>query len=434
MSKSVRSPSAVSILHRVMLLVSSIVSLSIFSLVYASTPVSEPVEIDSALLEQVLNDMVKKERMVGGALLVNTKNTNVFYKHAGLSDRESERAWQRDTLVNIYSMTKPITGVALMTLYEKGLFKLDDPIHKYLPEFANQKVYVGRNDNGRLDLEPVNRPVTVRDLMRHTSGMGYGWEDNPVALRMSQINPFDPSKTISQFSQEMATLPLQFQPGTQWQYSVSVDIQARLVEVLANTSFDAYLKTTLFEPLRMFNTSYFVENEKKSSVSAIYIKQRDGSFVREPNALVYGFYPTPPVQKNGGHGLISTIDDYMKFALMLQNEGEYEGQRILKASTVKLMASDQLPADLQEKSWLVDKGQMGFGLDFAVRIAMPKDTDEAFGFTGEFYWDGRASTLFWVDPVNDVTVVFFTQVIPFDFSLHKDIRKAVYQALGLYSV
>ncbi|MBO1256064.1 beta-lactamase family protein [Alteromonas sp. 5E99-2] len=392
---------------------------------------AEPAHFKEEKLNSYLQQVISENKTLGLSVLVFQNNKEVFYRELGVSDRETKREWSRDTLVNIYSMTKPVTGITLMTLYEEGLFKLDDPVSRYLPEFSNLRVFETLDSNDKPILRPIERPITILDLMRHTSGIGYDWEGNYPAKQMEKLAPFLPEKPLKQMSEEIASLPLHFQPGTQWLYGASVDIQARLAEVLSGIDYQTLVTQKVLSPLKMNNTGYFVPGEQKHKVSAIYIKNDDGTFIREPDELVYGLYSSPPVQINGGHGLISTIDDYMRFALMLQNKGELDGVRIVKPETLDLMTKNHLPQGLTEKSWLPSKGNVGFGLNFAVRIAPPKDSNENFGVVGEFFWDGLASTLFWVDPTNDITVVFFTQKLPFDEKLHKGIRKHVYEAFGM---
>ena len=386
---------------------------------------------DFSIVDSTLASFVTENRALGASILIYHNGQEKHFASVGLRDREMNKAWSRDTLVNIYSMTKPVTSVVLMTLYEEGLFALDDPLAKYLPEFENVAVFTSQSDDGQLNTEPSKRPIQIIDLMRHTAGLVYDWEDSPVGEAMRALDPFNTEKPLRILSREVATLPLNYQPGEQWLYSVSVDIQARLAEVLAGKPYLQLVQDRVFLPLGMTDTGYFVPPDQKHRLSAVYLKQEDGSFEREPDSNVYGFYSTAPIQINGGHGIVSTLDDYMRFALMLQNEGELDGIRILKSSTIELMASNHLPANITEKSWLPSKGQMGFGLNVAVRIAEPVDDEENYGTVGEFFWDGRASTLYWVDPKQDVTVVFYTQVVPFDNSLHRDIRRAVYRSLNI---
>ena len=387
--------------------------------------------IDTEALDAVLTDFVESGSVVGASALVYIGDNEVYYGNFGFADREAGTPWARDTLVNIYSMTKPVTGVTLMSLHENGAFELDDPLSKFLPEFEDAKVAVGVSEDGRARLVSPNRPIEIIDIMRHTAGFGYGWDDTYPDRAMRQADVLNPSKPLEQFSTQLAALPLHFHPGEQWKYGVSVDVQARLAEAISGQSFESLLTERVLAPLGMAETGYFVPADKKSRLSAVYIRQDDGSLMREPDELVYGFWSEKPVQTNGGHGLVATIDDFMQFARMLQNEGELDGARVLQPETIRLMATDHLPASVTHRDFLPSKGQVGFGLDFAVRTEPPVSEDENYGVPGEFFWDGRASTLFWVDPENDLTAVFFTQVVPFDDDLHRRFRRAVYEALNL---
>ena len=396
---------------------------------FAACQPSAPAKVrfKTSLVDTALSSMVVEEHAIGVSALVFKDGQEVYFGAYGMADREAGRPMSRDAMANIYSMTKPITGVTLMTLYEEGLFELDDPLSKYLPEFENVKVHVGVSDDGTPILEAPVRPVTVLDIMRHTAGFSYGWGEHPVDVELRSASPMDPSKPLSQFSQEIAALPLKYQPGTQWEYSVAVDVQARLAEVLSGQSYEALVQARVLGPLGMGDTAYFVED--KRHVTPVYMLNGKDGFDREPDDLVYGFWKEKPVQINGGHGLISTLDDYMQFSRMLLGKGELDGVRILKPETIALMSTNHLPAGIKEKHFLPGKGQMGFGIDFAVRIAPPIDETENPGEVGEFFWDGRASTLFWVDPKNDLTAVFFVQVVPFDGDLHHKFRTAVYEAI-----
>ncbi|MEM9417868.1 MAG: serine hydrolase domain-containing protein [Planctomycetota bacterium] len=388
-------------------------------------------EIEGRVLDAALLELIESGGAVGASVLVYSGDHEIYFGAVGQADRESGRPWQRDTLAAIYSMTKPITGVTLMSLYEDGLFELDDPLAKYLPEYAEVKVFSGTDASGELLLEPPSRPIEVIDLLRHTAGFGYDWGDSPIALRMAEAGVLDPAKPLSQFSEELAEIPLFHHPGEQWKYGVAVDVQARLAEVLAGQPYETIVHERVLGPLGMTDTGYHVHASKRPRLAAVYNRYQDGAINREPNASVYSFWDKKPVQINGGHGLISTADDYMRFARMLQNGGTLDSVEILKPETVALMTRDQLPDTVTEWDFLKGKGQMGFGLDFAVRIAPPADANEPFGVEGEFFWDGAATTLFWVDPKNDITVVFLTQVFPFDLKIHAKVRRALYEALGL---
>ena len=402
----------------------------------ACQPATDTTEVSPTVQAQIIDDylvsLVDDQTVMGVAGLVYKDGEEVYYGQFGQADREAERDWSRDTLVTIYSMTKPVTGVTLMTLYEDGLFDLEDDLADYLPEYADVMVLDGVDENGEPILEAPIRPLKVIDILRQTACMGYGWEDHPASQFLNAAAVLDPSKPLSQFSEELADVPLYCQPGTQWKYGVAVDVQARLAEVLSGQPYEELVKERVLEPLGMSDTSYFVPAPEQPRVAAVYNSGADGSLTRVPDNTVYGHNETKPVQINGGHGLISTIDDYMRFARMLQNEGSLDGVQILKPETVALMTRDHLPADLEAKDFLPSKGQVGFGIDVAVRTAPPVSNSEPYGFVGEYMWDGAASPTFWVDPQNDLTAVFMTQIFPFNAEAQSGFRKAVYQSLNLY--
>ena len=280
-------------------------------------------------------------------------------------------------------------------------------------------------------LESPHRPIKVIDIFRQTACFGYGSEDLPASTFMNAAQVLDPSKPLSQFSQELAEVPLYCQPGEQWKYGVAADVQARLAEVITGRPYEELVHERVLDPLKMSDTTYFVPPEQKHRLAAVYMRNEEGQLNRHPDTNVYSFRTEKPVQINGGHGLVSSIDDYMRFARMLQNEGTFQGAQILKPETVALMSRDHLPKGITKRDFLPGKGQVGFGLDFAVRTAPPVDANEPYGVVGEFFWDGAATPLFWVDPKNDVTVVFLTQVLPFNLDAQAKFRHSVYEALGL---
>lgn len=386
---------------------------------------------DSDIVDTALTELVGSNSVVGVSALIYSGDDEVYYGGFGQADREADRPWQRDTLVTIYSMTKPITGVTLMSLYEEGLFNLDDPLEKYLPEYADVKVLIGVHTDGTPLLESPHRPIKVIDIFRQTACFGYGSEDLPASTFMNAAQVLDPSKPLSQFSQELAEVPLYCQPGEQWKYGVAADVQARLAEVITGRPYEELVHERVLDPLKMSDTTYFVPPEQKHRLAAVYMRNEEGQLNRHPDTNVYSFRTEKPVQINGGHGLVSSIDDYMRFARMLQNEGTFQGVQILKPETVALMSRDHLPKGITKRDFLPGKGQVGFGLDFAVRTAPPVDANEPYGVVGEFFWDGAATPLFWVDPKNDVTVVFLTQVLPFNLDAQAKFRRSVYEALGL---
>lgn len=384
--------------------------------------------VDPAALGSTLSGFVESGALIGTSALVYERGEEVFFGAYGLADREAQRPMQRDTLVRIYSMTKPITGVALMTLYDEGKFQLDDPLAKYAPEFANLQVYAGTDEQGKAIFEIPKRAPTIRDVMRHTAGFSPGQDDtSPVGEMYRAADPTNLNNTLAEMAKRIGSLPLLYQPGTRWLYGPSVDVQAFLVERLSGESFDAFVQKRILDPLRMTNTRYTLRDEDRAKLAMIYRRSDDGAFTPFTDDDVVRLnekkWPLTP----GGWGFVSTLDDYMRFARMLLNDGELDGARVLSAEAVELMRTNAMPAEVTDTSWLPSKGQVGFGIDFAVRIAPPANSEEASGAVGEFFWDGYANTLFWVDPANDIAAVLFTQYIPFGkVPLHKAFRDAVY--------
>ncbi|WP_028916592.1 serine hydrolase domain-containing protein [Pseudoxanthomonas sp. J35] len=360
--------------------------LTFASATVAATPATKPAtdarpdagvaRIDPARLDASLRRFVDAGEIVGASALVWHDGREAYFGAFGMADREAGKPMARDTIVRIFSMTKPVTGVALMQLYEQGRFQLDDPVSRYLPEFARVRVYAGTDAQGRPLLVAPERPITIRDLMRHTAGfVGGNDAPGPVGAMYRKADPENFDNTLAEEVRRIASVPLLYQPGTRWLYSPAVDVQARLVEVFSGQPFDAYLQAHVFEPLGMKDTRYVVRAADRDRFAALYLRSDDG------------------------------------------------------VSTVRLMATDALPRAVgpHDRSWLPSKGQVGFGIDFAVRIAPPADAGEASGEVGEFFWDGAANTLFWVDPVNDLAAVLFAQWLPFGkVPLHKAFRDAVY--------
>ena len=397
----------------------------------APAAIATPLQIDPAAIDDALRGMVESRKIVGVSALVYQANREVYFGAFGMADRENHKPMTRDTVVQIFSMTKPVTGVALMKLYERGKFQLDDPLELYVPEFANLKVYAGLDDAGQPRYEAPKRKPTIRDVLRHTAGFTAGGDDDTaVGAIYRELDPRAYTNTLEEFIAKFSQVPLAYQPGTRWLYSDSVDVQAFLVQKISGVPFDRFLELHIFKPLGMNSTRFTIlpADADRPQLAAMYTRNDDGSLKRQDEEQAYRFNDQSWPLKPGSFGLVSTIDDYMRFARMLLGGGKLGRARILAPETVQLMATDAMPHEVTDQSWLPSKGQVGFGIDFAVRVAPPKDASEASGAVGEFFWDGAASTLFWVDPRNDLAVVLFTQMRPFDrVKLHKTFRDAVYR-------
>ena len=380
-----------------------------------------------ARIDSTLQSFVTSGRVAGVSALIYEKDREVYFNAFGFADREARRPMSRNTIVQIFSMTKPVTGVALMSLQEEGKLQLDDPLSKYAPEFAGLRVYAGADSTGAPVLVQPRRPVTVRDLTRHTAGFATNQNNPGVGPLLRTADPMNRSNTLTQMAERLATVPLWFHPGEKWEYGLSVDVQAFLVERISGQPFERYLEQHVFTPLRMRETRYLVPPEDRARLAAVYQRRADSVLARMPDQEALALATTRSALTPGGYGLTSTLDDYMRFARMLLNGGELDGARVLRPETVRLMATNHLSDDVKERSWLPGKGQVGFGIDVAVRLRPPASAAENNGVVGEFFWDGAASTLFWVDPTNRLAAVFFVQLLPFDpVGLHKGFRDAVY--------
>ncbi len=349
-------------------------------------------------LSRVMQQLVDDERLAGITTMVARRGQVVQFETFGHRDIEAGAPMSEDTIFRIYSMSKPITGVALMLLYEEGLFRLSDPVSKYIPEFDGLQVIVGEGASGSI-VADADHPMTIRELMSHTAGLNYGFSDEPLDRMYRDAKVLDRTSTLRDMILKLGDLPLAYQPGSRWRYSVAVDVQGYLVEVLSGEPFDEFLQERLFGPLGMVDTAFWVPPEKVSRFAEVYTYDDDDALVvrqeSDPN------YLEPVPFFSGGGGLVSTTADYMRFCQMVLNGGELNGVRIVSPLTVDLMRRNQLPRELAEMS-----PGVGFGLDFAVVI----DPVEADGISaGEYYWGGAAGTWFWIDPVEDLIFVGMIQ-------------------------
>ena len=357
-----------------------------------------------------------------------------YHRSLGLMDRERDKPVADDTIWRIYSMTKPITSVALMQLFEKGAFLLPDPVERFIPSWAGLKVGQVRDD-GSVGTVDTDRPISVKDALMHMTGlpspMGVGPIDQGFAAERRELGR---DATLESVCEALSHHPLKFQPGTHWNYGLSTDICARLVEVLSGKSFDRYLEEEIFSPLGMTDTAFFVPDDKLERFAANYTR-RPGEAPRLTDDPETSNYRRLPAYLSGAGGLVSTTADYVRFCQMLVGRGELDGQRILGRKTLELMTVNHLPggADLSQVS-VGGFGEtqfpgVGFGLGFAVGMG-PAATAMA-GSAGEYYWGGAASTAFWVDPVEDLAVVFMTQLMPSaSYPFRAQLRSLVYQALA----
>ncbi len=368
----------------------------------------EEAGMDSERLDRVTQAMqafVDEGKLSGAVTIASRDNKLVHFESVGYRDIEAQAPMTPDTLFRIYSMTKPVTGVALMILYEEGKFKLSDPVEKYLPEMKDLQVYAGTDDDGNMITEPADHPMTIRELMSHTGGLTYGiFAQSAVDSAYVRAGLLDANTTNAEFVAALGRIPLKHQPGSRWEYSVSVDVQGYLVEVLSGMRFGEFLDKRIFQPLEMTDTDFHVPEEKINRFAQMYVYGPEGQLI--PSEMFDGAdFTVDMAFESGGGGLVSTANDYMRFSQMLLNGGELDGVRILAPLTVELMHRDQTPAGMTGPMSGVGNGTV-FGLDFAVI----EDPVEAESYSsGEYYWGGAAGTWFWIDPVEEVAFVGMIQ-------------------------
>lgn len=365
----------------------------------------ESVGFSSARLERLdagMKAIVDSKQLAGIATVVARRGKVVQQMTYGQADIAGGKPLQMDSIVRIYSMTKPITGVALMMLYEEGKWKPSDPISRHIPELKDLKVYGGNGADGQpIFVAPAHAP-TMGELMSHTAGFTYGvFGSTPVDKLYQQSGPLG-AASLQEFIDRMAKLPLLYQPGEGWVYSVGVDIQGYLVEKLSGKPFPEFLRERIFEPLGMKDTAFYVPKEKMSRLATIYSWGADGL---SPMPHDKGVNELPGLPSGGG-GLYSTAADYLRFAQMLANEGQLDGKRLLAPSTVAVMTANHVPEGVKNQNGKFGIGnyrmQPGFGFGFDVAIyEEPLQIGSPTG-KGTYLWDGLAGTWFWIDPTNDV--------------------------------
>ena len=379
-----------------------------------------------AALSTHFQGYVDDGKLAGLTTLVARHGRVVHFKTYGAQDKAAGVPTADDTLFRIYSMTKPITGTAMMMLWEEGKYRLDDPVSKYLPSFRHQQVFAGAEEGEKIKTVPVQREATIRDLMRHTAGLTYGYfGDTPVDRVYRASGMFDRKNDLKAVVKELGEQPLLYQPGDAWVYSLATDVQGRLIEVLSGQSLTEFFQNRIFGPLKMSDTSFQVRGDQRGRFAEVYGIDKEKGLTAYRGDFYRDFAEVPTFLSGGG-GLVSTTEDYWRFVQMIANGGALDGVRLLKPETVAMMSRDQLPESLQGIAG--GKAGLGFGLNFAVVKDVEKNG--GFGREGEFFWGGMANTLFWIDPQEDIVAILMTNVMPSGiFPLRNDMRKYVYEAL-----
>lgn len=395
-------------------------------------------------IERFIDDTYVKTGKLPGALThVWRRGEVVFNSVLGMADRERKTPLAQDSIFRIYSMTKPITSVAIMMLLEECKIALDDPVSKYIPSWENLGVYAGGYMES-FQTRPPKRPMLVVDLLRHTSGLTYGFQQNTnvdaVYRKLKIADRTVEGGTLDDMVEQLSKLPLEFSPGDAWNYSVSTDVLGYVVGKISGMPFESFLQQRIFDPLGMVDTAFHVPEDKVSRFCACYAVGALGSKVISNKGPMLqddpqeSPYLTPPTLASGGGGLVSTAADYLRFSRMLLQGGELDGVRLLGPKTVALMTANHLPggADLPRLSRSMfseaNYEGVGFGLGFATTLTPA--TTLIPGSAGDFFWGGAASTFFWVDPKEDLIALFLTQLLPSSaYPVRRQLRTMIYSAM-----
>ena len=382
------------------------------------------------ITDHLQQNYIEPGKIAGAQVVVARGGQVAYHECLGLRDRERNKAMEPDTIFRIYSMTKPITSIALMQLYERGMFQLDDSVYRHLPQWREQQVYVS-GDGDSLATRAAAQPMTFRHLLTHTAGLTYGASDHPVdkaykALRIRR----DAEEDLQKFVDKLAKVPLYYSPGERWLYSYATDVCGYLVEALSGQSLDEYFAEHIFEPLGMTDTGFSVAPESVDRFAANYQRAPDKS-LRLLDDPEHSAYLAKPVFLSGGGGLTGTAEDYLHFCEMLRQRGSFAGRRLIGSRTLELMHRNHLAGDLAGLavgafSETAYEG-VGFGLGFATSLD-PVATGSLGA--GDYYWGGAASTIFWVDPIEDLVVIFMTQLMPSaTFNFRGQLKNIIYSAL-----
>lgn len=381
-----------------------------------------------ARIERHFADYVAARKLAGCSMVLWSGGAEPFTTFQGVQDLESARPVTRETIFRIYSMTKPVASVALMMLWERGLFDLDDPLEKFIPAFADMQVYTGEESR-----EPAVGPITIRHLLTHTSGLILpAFSEHPLReiYTARGVNGSRSEGTLAEVVNRLAELPLLSHPGARWEYSMATDVVGHLIEVIDGRTFDRFLQDEIFDPLGMVDTGFHLPAANIPRFAGNYTRDGDAP-IRPIDTPAESRYLAVPEYKSGNGGLLSTMDDYLAFCLMLRNRGTLGAAQILKPETVDLMTRNHLAGDFAD----MDAGNFGgldwTGIGFGLGFSVVLDPERVgYGHPGIYGWSGAASTYFWIDPVADLVAIFFTQFMPSrTYPIRSDLRPLVYDAL-----
>jgi CubicO group peptidase (beta-lactamase class C family) len=395
----------------------------------------EAVGLSTARLARIdawMDALVASGKLPGVSVTLMRRGLVAYARCAGLADIARGVAYAPETMVRIYSMTKPITVAAILMLYEEGRFQLDDPITSFLPCFANQRVCVG-GMRGKMDTVPAARDITFRDLMTHTSGLSYHFMHSTLvdaAYRDQGIDFQTSDDSLATLVERAAGIPLLSQPGEEWNYSIATDVLGLLVQVMSGQDFGEFVQQRVLDPLGMRDTHFVLPEEKIGRFAANYAPGKDGLVLLDDPAT--SRYRLPSKLRSGGGGLVSTAGDYLRFAQMLMGKGSFGGARLLGRKTVELMTSNHLRGDMAAMGQprFSESTYEGVGFGLGVSVTLDPARAQIVGSPGEYAWGGAASTAWWNDPVEEISVVLLTQLTPSStYPIRRELRALTYQAI-----
>ncbi len=361
---------------------------------------------------QKLHDYVDKGHLPGTFVRIIKEGKVVYNDLYGFVDIEKNKPVKEESLYRIFSMTKPITAVAIMTLQDQGMLKLDDKVSKYIPEFANTQVY--KNLDGKHLTEPQKKQLTIRYLLTHTSGIPYGWEWSYIDSIYSVKQHMRKDWTLQEMTKDISKIPLKFQPGTKYNYGLGIDVAGYIVEVVSGMKLDKYFKSKIFDPLGMDDTRFYVPKEKQERLAELYTRDENGKLMVVEDSLIRDAIGSegPPKLLLGGAGLVSSLTDYEKFCRMLLNKGKLDGKRVLSEKSSEIIMTNQNPEGVGEING------MGHGLSGTVNID-----------SGEYSWGGAAKTSFWINPTHDLIIICYTQLFSKPTEYAQEFKAAVDRAI-----
>ncbi|WP_052188193.1 serine hydrolase [Cellulophaga sp. Hel_I_12] len=380
------------------------------SKINTTTPESVGISSDSLVVAtQRLHKHVDDGKLPGTFVRIIKDGKVIYNDTYGMIDVANNKPTQENSLYRIFSMTKPITAVAIMTLYDQGKLELDDKVSKYIPEFAQTVVY--KKVDGNHSTQPQKNEMTIRHLLTHTSGIPYGWEQSYTDSVYAARQLMSQDWSLAEMTKDLATIPLKFQPGTKYNYGLGIDVAGYIVEVISGKTLDAYFKSVIFDPLKMDDTAFYLPEEKRGRMSVNYTHDENGKIKARENLLPLDD-DHPPKLLLGGAGLISTLTDYEKFCRMLLNKGELNGKRVLSEKAAQMIMTDQFPKEAESSLGT------GHGLSGTVHLE-----------TGEYSWGGAASTKFWIDPTHNLIVICYTQLMQAKTDYANEFKSTVDRAL-----